>query len=265
MAAQSSRPPTALTIAGSDSGGAAGLQADLKTFTALGVYGMSAVTAVTAQNSTAVAGILPVPAEFIAAQIDAVLSDYGADAVKTGFLGRSEIVAEVAGRLSPFQVAHLVVDPVLVNHRGEPMFATDVTRAYVERLFPLAELVTPNWREAALLVGMEVSEPADLEKAARQLFAAGPQWVLITGYLTDASSVDVLFDGRELRTLERARVATANTHGSGDTLSAAVCAFLAQGAPLPVAVERARQYTAAAISGAAGWTLGAGHGPLKHW
>lgn len=260
-------PLPLLTIAGSDSGGAAGLQADLKTWTTFGCYGMSAITAVTAQNSERVAAVHYLPPELVAAQIDAVLSDYGAAAIKTGFLGRVEIVEVVAERLAHWcgggmqARPHVVIDPVLVNHRGEAMFGPEVAAAYRELLFPLADLVTPNRVEAGLL-GVEIEKPEGKGE--------GTHWpdrprLLVKGWRRDERQmVDLFWDGRRWHHLAQPFIDTANTHGSGDTLSAAMCALAAQGHDWPEAVRRAQAYTHAAIQRGANWRLGAGHGPLGH-
>ena len=273
-------PLPLLTIAGSDSGGAAGLQADLKTWTALGqnavsVYGMSAVTAVTAQNSVRVAAINYLPPEFVGAQIDAVLGDYGAAAIKTGFLGRVEIVEIVAERLAYWAGGGLptrptiVIDPVLVNHRGEAMFGPEVAAAYRELLFPLADLITPNRHEAAILLTEEEIERlgdweiASISQSPNLLISSSR--VLLKGLRRANEIVDVYWDGQERIEFARPFIATANTHGSGDTLSAAICAYRAQGYDWPDAIRRAGDFTHAAIGRGAGWRLGAGHGPLGHW
>ncbi len=260
------QPPAVLTIGGSDSGGAAGIQADLKCFTAWRVYGMSALAAVTAQNSASVAAVHHLPDDFVVAQIETVLADYGAAAVKTGFLGRASLIGAVAACLRAWQqrAGPVVVDPVLVNHRGEPMFDAEVTSAY-RLLLPLAALVTPNRAEAALLAGAPVETLAAAEQAARQLHAQGAGAVLVKGIREGSEIVDLFFAGGEAQPLAAPYLATANTHGSGDTLSAAIAAALAQGLPLLAAVEQARAYTAAAIRGGSSWRLGAGHGPLCHW
>lgn len=267
----SSQPAPVLTIGGSDSGGAAGIQADLKTFTALRVYGMSAITAVTAQNSVRVAAVHYLPAGFLAAQIDAVLEDYGAAALKTGFVGRVELVQAIAERLqfwwaeTPGRIGPLVVDPVLVNHQAETMFGPEVTEAYRQRLLPLARLVTPNRAEAALLAGQAVDHMAAGESAARALHNMGAESVLLKGIPDGERFVDLFYDGRQSHELSSPRLETTNTHGSGDTLSAAIAAGLAQGLPLPEAIRRGRAYTLAALRGSRSWRLGAGHGPLQHW
>lgn len=266
-----SQPAPVLTIGGSDSGGAAGIQADLKTFTALHVYGMSALTVVTAQNSAQVAAVHYVPATFLAAQIDAVLEDYGAAAIKTGFIGRVELINTAAERLhfwqakAPERVGALVVDPVLVNHRGEAMFGPEVTEAYRRRLLPLALLVTPNRAEAALLAGQSVDGIAAAESAARALHSMGARHVLVKGIPGGEQLIDLFFDGVRGQELATPRLDTANTHGSGDTLSAAIAARLAQGLSLAEAIGQGRAYTRAALLGSRGWRLGADHGPLQHW
>jgi hydroxymethylpyrimidine/phosphomethylpyrimidine kinase len=256
------QPHKLLTIAGSDSGGAAGLQADLRVWTVLGAYGMSVVTAVTAQNSLAVKGIEFMPGNFIKVQMDAVLSDYGADAVKTGFLGRREIVEDVSAWLSLYTPPNIVIDPVLVNHMGEAMFAPDVVQAYVGLMFPIADLVTPNRREAELLTGLAVKTVADVETAVRHIHAFGPQNVLIKGGRKGNELVDVLFDGEQITHFSSPHVYTHNTHGSGDTLSAAICAFLAMGDGMETAVRRAHHLTHTAIQNAAAWQFSHGHGPV---
>ncbi len=281
-----SPPLPLLTIAGSDSGGAAGLQADLKTWMALGAYGMSAITAVTAQNSVVVKQVHPLPPEMIAAQIDAVLSDYGAAAIKTGFLGRVEIIEAVAGRLAYWREEHrnrvsseklgfyIVVDPVLVNHRGEAMFGPEVADAYRALLLPLADLVTPNAAEAALLGigsarergsgGAGELSPAGDSSSPLLSFSPAP-FLLIKGWRREETEiVDVYWDGSRSIELPQPRIDTANTHGSGDTLSAAICAFRAMGHDWLEAIRRAQAYTHKAIRRSAGWRLGAGHGPLGH-
>jgi len=258
-------PVKVLTIAGSDSGGAAGLQADLKTFTRLGAYGMSVVTTVTAQNSVRVEAVHPLPVAFVMAQLNAVLTDYGTAAVKTGFIGRADLVEALARQLAHFSPRYLVVDPVLVNHQGHSMFPPAVTQAYIDHLLPLADLVTPNLEEAALLAGRPIPTVPDMTAAAQSIHALGPRWVLLKGGRAGSKIVDILTDGVQTWTLSTPFLDTENTHGSGDTLSAAVCALLAQGNSMVEAVKRAHAFTAAAIKGAAGWQMGAGHGPINHW
>lgn len=265
--AKGNEPAKVLTIAGSDSGGAAGLQADLKTFTALGVYGMSVVTAVTAQNSLRVEGVHPIPAEFVIAQIAAVLADYGAASIKTGFIGRADTIQSIAGELERYKRDgrfYLVVDPVLVDHKSESMFPKSVAMAYAKYLLPLADLVTPNLAEAKLFTGLPVTSLASMETVAKRIHTLGSQWVLVKGARSGSSVVDLLFDGRKALLLRSPFVDSPNTHGSGDTLSAATCAFLAQGLTMVEAISRARDFTLDAIRGAIHWKLGGGHGPLNH-
>ncbi len=259
------QPVKVLTIGGSDSGGAAGIQADLKTWTTLGVYGMSAVTVVTAQNSAVVEALYALPPEMITAQIEAVLTDYGAEAVKTGFLGSAAIVAAAGGALRLWrraQGAPLVVDPVLVNHRGQAMFGDDVAQAYRSSLLPACTLATPNRREAELLWGRPLRRWQDVVGAALALRSMGAACVLITAVRRNQRFGDAYCEAQDVLFLEGDYLQTNNTHGSGDTLSAAAAAYLALGyAPLE-ATQRARAFTASAIRGAMTWRMGAGHGPL---
>jgi len=257
-------PVTVLTIAGSDSGGAAGLQADLKTFTALGVYGMSIVTVVTAQNSLGVEAVHTLPAEFVAQQLEVVLSDYGAAAIKTGFLGRVELIEAIAAKLAKDRRAFLLVDPVLVNHKGESMFPAEVAQAYRDHLLPLADLVTPNRREASLLTGLPTNDLDDLETAAQVMGEWGSDAVLIKGGRENDQMVDILFDGLDISYHRTSWIDTINTHGSGDTLSAAICAHKGRGLVLIEAIGQAQAFTNRAIQAGAGWRLGSGHGPVSH-
>ncbi len=263
----SNEPVKLLTIAGSDSGGAAGLQADLKTWTALGVYGMSVITVVTAQNSVQVAGIQTMSADFVTAQLEAVLSDYGAQAVKTGFIGQSDLITAIAQTLKKYEPFYLVVDPVLVDHFGKPMFTQEVVQTYRSALLPQAILITPNWQEAALLAGMpqEVGRSlANVEKAVEKLHLLGTPNILISGIREDDQMVDYWSDGTRLHRLSIPLLETENRHGSGDTLSAAICAYLAKGDTMGDAIAKAQQFTASALRSAATWHLGHGHGPLSH-
>lgn len=264
----SSEPETVLTIAGSDSGGAAGLQADLKTFTSLGVYGMSVVTAVTAQNSIHVDRVHYISPDVVVAQLNAVLADYGARAIKTGFIGKTSLVTAIADVLRKFNSYNLVIDPVLVNHKKQFMFTAEILQAYRDSLLPCASLITPNWHEAALLAGLSPQKGHKidfLERAASALHELGARHVLITGIRSGEQIVDCWFDGQELHFLSSPLVETINVHGSGDTLSAAICAFLAMGNSMDKAIAGARDYTAQALQRAANWRLGKGHGPLSHF
>ncbi|MBK8903847.1 MAG: bifunctional hydroxymethylpyrimidine kinase/phosphomethylpyrimidine kinase [Anaerolineaceae bacterium] len=256
-------PVKLLTIGGSDSGGAAGIQADLKTWTVLGGYGMSVVTAVTAQNSQTVQDIAWMTPQFVQSQLEAVLSDYGATAVKTGFLGRAELVIAVSALLQKYKPAPIVIDPVLVNHRGQSMFPDVVRQVYLAYLLPLADLVTPNLVETAVLLQTSsIDSYTTLRRAATRLHEIGAKNVLIKSFRDGPNRVDVLFDGATFTDFRQPHIETANTHGSGDVLSAAICAFLAQGLTLTDALTQAQQFTHRAIEWAAHWQLGGGHGPL---
>ncbi len=262
-------PVKVLTIGGSDSGGAAGVQADLKTWTALGVYGMSALTAVTAQNSLTVTAVHFLPPEFIAQQIEAVLTDYGATAVKTGFLGQAASIAVVADSLTRFEIPYILIDPVLVNHKGEAMFSADLLTAYRTHLLPIATLLTPNWRELALLAAVDVASldsVSGLQTAVAKLHELGAKNILVTGWRDGEWVVDWFADeAGAIRPLSMPFIQTENRHGSGDTLSAAICAFLAKGEPLLSAIQKAQKVTRTALQNARDWQLGQGHGPLNHF
>jgi hydroxymethylpyrimidine/phosphomethylpyrimidine kinase len=257
------RRARALTIAGSDSGGGAGIQADLKTFAAFGVYGASAITAITAQNTIGVRAIHDVPASVVAAQIDAVLDDIGADAAKTGMLSSPEIIETVADRLRAHAVAALVVDPVMVAKSGDRLLREDAVVALRDLLLPLAAVVTPNAPEATVLSGIDVVDATSARDAARRIHDLGPAMVVVKGgHLGGDTSDDLVFDGRTFEVLSGRRIATRHTHGTGCTFSAAICACLARGlAPLE-AVREARTYVQGAIEHAE--PLGGGHGPVNH-
>ncbi|MEJ2747128.1 MAG: bifunctional hydroxymethylpyrimidine kinase/phosphomethylpyrimidine kinase [Anaerolineae bacterium] len=255
-------PVKVLTIAGSDSGGAAGMQADLRAWTVLGAYGMSVVTVVTAQNSVAVTAVHPLPPDFVAAQLDAVLTEYGADGVKTGFIGRTALIETIAAKLRQYQLNNSVIDPVLVNPNGQAMFPTEVTQAYIKHLLPLADLITPNQREAELLTGLPVQSVAEMATAVTHLHALGPKNILLKGGRDGEEIVDIFYDGDKITWLRAPYIDTPNTHGSGDTLSAAVCAYLAQGKGMETAVNQAHQFTYKAIQRAIHWQMGQGHGPV---
>ncbi len=254
-------PPLCLTIAGSDSGGGAGIQADLKTMLALGVHGMSAITAVTAQNSLGVTGVWELPVEAVRSQIRAVLDDIGADAVKTGMLGSATLVVAVADELRG-SAAPLVVDPVAVSKHGDTLIGDEALEALRTELMPLATVVTPNLDEVRRLTGLEVSEPAHLAKAAEALLAYGPAWVLVKGGHLAGDAVDLLTDGSTSIELRSERLDNRHTHGTGCTLASAICAGLAKGASVPDAVGAAKDYVTGAI--AHGFALGGGIGPVDH-
>ena len=258
-------PSTALTIAGSDSGGGAGVQADLKTFAACGVHGASAITALTAQNTVGVFGVHVAPASFVDQQIAVVLADFNVGAVKTGMLATAEIVSIVAARAAKGEFANLVVDPVMVATSGDRLLEPGATRAYISELFPYATVITPNLAEASLLVGRPVSTIDEQIDAARRLFEYGPECVVVTGGDTDGDEViDVVVDGATIRLLRSTRIPTINTHGTGCTFSAAITARLAAGDTCSDAIDAAKRYITAALHGAAEWRLGRGHGPVDH-
>ena len=255
---------TALTIAGSDSGGGAGIQADLKTFAALGVFGTSAVTAITAQNTLGVLGFEMVPVPLVVAQIDAVLDDLGADAVKIGMLGTAAVVHAVAGVLAQRRPGPVVVDPVMIAKSRDRLLAEDAVAAMVEALLPLAAVLTPNAPEAEALTGRPVRTEADARDAARRLHDLGPQAVIIKGgHLETEDVVDVLFDGRDFVEARGPRHVTRHTHGTGCTFAAAIAAHLASGNDLASAFQRSRDYLDGAIRHAPG--LGGGAGPVEHF
>ena len=255
--------PKALTIAGSDSGGGAGIQADLKTFSAFRVFGMSVLTAVTAQNSVGVQGVLDLSPELVALQLDSVLSDLGADAIKTGMLATGPVVAAVADRLRAHGQTAVVVDPVMSATSGDVLLAADARGALVKELLPLALVVTPNLDEAAALADMPVTTEAEMEEAARRIHALGPRSVLVKGGHLPDSATDVLWDGKTLARFRASRLAGAATHGTGCTLSAAIAAGLARGTPLGDAVREAKAYVTAALR--EGFTPGRGARVARHF
>jgi hydroxymethylpyrimidine/phosphomethylpyrimidine kinase len=253
-----------MTIAGSDSGGGAGIQADLKTFQALGVYGASTLTAITAQNTLGVRAVHEIPVSVIADQIDAVVEDIGVDAAKTGMLSSAEIIATVADRVRHWGLqSRLVVDPVMVAKSGDRLLREDAVEALRHELLPLAAVLTPNLPEAEVLVGHRVQSEAEIRDAARAIVALGPRAVVMKGgHRTDQSADDVLFDGREFHVFPAERVDTPNTHGTGCTFSAAIAAQLALGADVIDAVRLAKAYLTEAIKRST--PLGGGHGPVAH-
>ena len=260
------RYPRVLSIAGSDSGGGAGIQADLKTFSALGCYGMTAITAITAQNTVGVRAIHGVPSDMVKAQIQAVVEDIGADAVKIGMLHSPEIVKVVAWAIDHYQLTQVVLDPVMVATSGDRLIAQETVQVLVQELFPRATVVTPNLDEAALLLARDIRGVEALDQAASDLLALGARAVLLKGgHLPGDQVVDVLAQSAGARQrLQSARIASRNVHGTGCTLSSAIAAYLALGLPLPQAVEQARAYILAAIAAGAGVHTGHGHGPLNH-
>ncbi|MEV6672676.1 bifunctional hydroxymethylpyrimidine kinase/phosphomethylpyrimidine kinase [Streptomyces sp. NPDC051162] len=255
-------PPRVLTVAGSDSGGGAGIQADLKTMLALGVHGMSVLTAVTAQNSRGVQGAWQLPAEAVRAQYRSVVDDIGVQAVKTGMLASAELVETVAELLTG-QGAPVVVDPVGISKHGDPLLAASALDALRTRLLPVATVATPNLDEVAWLTGVHVTTEADLRRAADAVLSFGPRWALVKGgHLDGAEAVDLLTDGTREHWLRAPRHDNRHTHGTGCTLASAVAAELAKGSEVPEAVAAAKDYVTGAI--AAGFPLGTGIGPVDH-
>jgi hydroxymethylpyrimidine/phosphomethylpyrimidine kinase len=265
---QSETPPRVLTIAGSDSGGGAGLQADLRTFFACGVHGMTAVTAVTVQNSLGVSGVSVIPAEVVAAQIETVADDIGVLAAKTGMLATAEIIEAVAKACDRVHIGRdgtipFVVDPVAASMHGDPLLRDDAMDALREELFPRATLVTPNLDEVRLLTGITVRSYAESRDAARALHAMGPQWALVKGghLHDDPSCVDVLYDGSEFIELPAPRIDTKHTHGGGDTMASSIASALARGASVPAAVRFGKWFVTNAVRHA--YPLGGGVGPVS--
>jgi hydroxymethylpyrimidine/phosphomethylpyrimidine kinase len=254
-------PPRVLAIAGSDSGGGAGIQADLKTMLALGVHGMTVVCAVTAQNSVGVQGYWELPAEAVRAQLDSVLSDIGAQAIKTGMLASAELVETVCNRLAEV-AAPVVVDPVAVSKHGDSLLSDGTLETVRERLLPLATVVTPNLYEAELLTGLHIADEGEMLAAARMIIAMGPQWVLMKGGHLRGNPVDLLVDRERTVRYPGQRISTAHTHGTGCTLASAIASRLAFGDDVPAAVQAAKEYVTGAIS--SGFALGAGIGPVDH-
>lgn len=254
-------PPRVLTVAGSDSGGGAGIQADLKTMMALGTHGMSVVTAVTAQNSLGVQGSWELPVESVRAQFRSVVDDIGIQAVKTGMLASAELVGAVAGLLAGVEVP-VVVDPVGVSKHGDTLLVAEALESVRTQLLPTATLVTPNLDEVAQLTGVRVEAEADMREAASAVLRHGSKWALIKGGHLEGDAVDLLTDGEEEHWLRASRYDNRHTHGTGCTLAAAVAAHLARGSSVPEAVTEAKRYVTGAI--AAGFALGAGIGPVDH-
>jgi hydroxymethylpyrimidine/phosphomethylpyrimidine kinase len=256
--------PVALTIAGSDSGGGAGIQADLKTFHAFAVFGTSAITAITAQNTRGVTAVQPISPDVVRAQVQAVASDFDVRACKTGMLATRELVQLVGEVIRAEELPNYVLDPVMVATSGDRLLDRDAEQAVVEHLLPICEVVTPNLDEASLLVGFAVRSEPDMRKAAEVLIERGARSVLIKGgHLAAGEIVDVLYDGREFTSFRKQKIATTSTHGTGCTLSAAIAAGLAHGKSLHDAVAAALAFVDRAIRAAPG--IGSGHGPLNHF
>jgi hydroxymethylpyrimidine/phosphomethylpyrimidine kinase len=259
--------PVALTIAGSDSSGGAGIQADLKSFAALGVYGASVITALTAQNTRGVTGIHQVPPDFVAAQIDAVFSDLAVDAVKIGMVAQLATIDAIAAGLTHWRPKHVVLDPVMVATSGDRLLAADAVEALRKKLIPQASLITPNLPEAAALLGEPVAaSEAEIEGQGRRLLAMGCPAVLIKGgHGQGAESTDYLVTASRIIALPAPRIATQNTHGTGCSLSSAIAAGLAKGEDMETAVRNAKVWVSAAIAAADRFAVGHGHGPIHHF
>lgn len=257
-----------LSIAGSDSGGGAGIQADLKTFSAIGCYGMTVITALTAQNTEGVSGIHAVPPAFAAEQMDAIYADIGTDAVKIGMLYSAELIRVVAERLQKYGVQNIVLDPVMVAQSGDKLVEDDAVEAIKSYLMPLATVVTPNVPEAEVLCKCRLQEPGEIEAAAKSLAAEGSESILIKGgHTKGGESTDLLYFTQEDRKvmLPAERIPTRNNHGTGCTLSSAIAAFLAKGFDTEKAVREAKNYITGAIRAGADYRLGHGHGPVHHF
>ncbi len=258
----------ALTIAGSDSGGGAGIQADLKTFSALKCFGMSVITALTAQNTREVTGIFPVPPQFIGLQMDAVLADIGTNAVKIGMLHSPEVIFTVARHLEKWKCANIVLDPVMVAKSGDKLLQDDAVTALKQALIPMADIITPNLPEASVLLGRDITTRADMPDAARDLADLGcPHVLLKGGHLDDTGSGDLLFSTKTGQRIDLPgdRIQTPNSHGTGCTLSSAVCAGLARGMDMLEAVKAAKAYITGALAAGADFSIGRGHGPVHHF
>ena len=255
--------PRAMTIAGSDSGAGAGIQADLKTFAALGVYGTSVLTAVTAQNTISVTRVHEVPVEIVAAQLEAVISDIGTDSVKTGMLFSKDIIETVARELAHFRMDRLVVDPVMVAKSGDRLLREDAVAAMRNSLMPLAAVVTPNIPEAETLAETRIESGEDGRRAADKIVGMGAKAVVVKGGHLSGPAVDLFYDGREFREFNAPRIDSRNTHGTGCTFAAAIAAGLAKGMEVVEAVAAAKEYVTKAIEGS--FDVGRGHGPLNHF
>lgn len=259
----------ALTIAGSDPSGGAGIQADLKTFSACGCFGTSAIVAVVDENTVGVTGVHPVPVEFVTGQIRSVLDDIGADAIKIGMLHSSELIRAVRDTLARYAIRNVVLDPVMVATSGDPLLQQEAVATLRDELIPTVRIITPNIPEAELLLGRKIDRQESLPEAARELSrnGGGVSVFLKAGHLTDEELVDIFYNAEEDRILplRSRRLATRNTHGTGCTLSSALAAFLAHGCSLDEAATKAKEYIAGAIEAGAEYEIGHGHGPVHHF
>jgi len=252
----------ALTIAGSDSGGGAGIQADLKTFTVLGVYGMSVITALTSQNTIGVQGIHNVPPQFVGLQLDSVLSDIGADAVKTGMLSNKNIIGIVAEKIKDYKIKKLVIDPVMLSKHGSKLLQDSAINTLIEKLIPLAMIITPNKNEAEIISNITIRNISDMKKSAQIIYQLGAQYVFIKGGHIKGDADDLIFDGKKFILLKNERIKTRHTHGTGCTLSAAITAYLAMKYPPIEAIKSGKKFVTQTIRYA--FKLGQGIGPVNH-
>lgn len=252
-----------LTIAGSDSGGGAGIQADLKTFHAFGCYGMSVLTAITAQNTLGVQGVQDLPAVFVALQLESVATDIGVDAAKTGMLSNAEIIHALASKIRQLKIPNLVVDPVMRAKGGDPLLQENAQSALIEDIVPLADVITPNLPEAEVLAEMQIRTTDDMTEAARRIFDKGAKNVLVKGGHRQQDALDILFDGNEFTEFFAERIPTKNTHGTGCTYSAAIAANLALGHSIKEAIAISKEFVTAAIRSSL--SIGHGIGPLNHF
>jgi hydroxymethylpyrimidine/phosphomethylpyrimidine kinase len=256
----------ALTIAGSDSGGGAGIQADLKTFAAHGVFGTSALTALTAQNTLGVQGVYEIPPAFVASQIDSIVSDIGADATKIGMIANAAIIEAVAAKVREHGLFPLVIDPVMYAKGGASLLRDEARETLIRVLLPLATLLTPNVPEAEALAGFAIGNAEDARKAARAILRMGPKAVVVKGgHFESEDSEDLLYDGEDFVTFPARRIASKNTHGTGCTFASAIAARLALGDNLREAVAGAKDYVTRLIAASVDLGLGGGHGPLNHF
>ena len=256
--------PVSLTIAGSDSGGGAGIQADLKTFSALGTFGCSVITAVTAQNTTGVYGIHEIPLDIIESQIDAVLNDLNPNVIKTGMLASIEVIKLISEKIKSSKTKNIVVDPVMIAKGGDKLIKDNAIGHLISELLSLSTVVTPNIPEAEVLSHMSINNTQDIESAAKIIHKMGPDFVVIKGgHSNDSKSNDIIFDGQKFTTLEANRILTTNTHGTGCTYASAIAAGLAKNYSVEKSVKEAKNYVTEAIKNEPG--LGNGHGPLNHF
>lgn len=261
--ATKTRVPRAMTIAGSDSGGGAGIQADLKTFAAFGVYGTSAITAITAQNTLRVTAVHELPPEMVAAQIDAIVKDIGVDAAKTGMLANASIIEAVAEKVKEHGIEKLVVDPVMVAKSGDPLLRTEAVQALRGKLLPLAYVITPNLPEAEVLVGRRLESEEEIREAAKEIHKMGPKFVVIKGGHRTGDAIDLLFDGQAFQEFRAERVETPHTHGTGCTFAAGLAACLAKGMTVAEAVTAVKAYITEALKQA--YPVGGGRSPVHHF